>query len=107
LEEPTDSFIIINSILKLIDNGMRRKPFVLISLAALMMIAGCIKETYDLDTLSKKAHLSPTIAIAAVRGDISIGDLKNLPNDTVIFDEDNFVRIVFSQDSVLDFSIKR
>jgi len=105
LEEPTDSFIIINSILKLIDNGMRRKPFVLISLAALMMIAGCIKETYDLDTLSKKAHLSPTIAIAAVRGDISIGDLKNLPNDTVIFDEDNFVRIVFSQDSVLDFSI--
>lgn len=84
---------------------MKRKPFVLISLAAMLMTAGCMKETYDMDTLSQRAHLSPTLAIAAVRGDISISDLKNIPNDTVVFDEDNFIRIVFTKDSVIDFSI--
>ncbi len=84
---------------------MTRKAIVLISLAALLIITGCIKETYNMDILSKKAHLSPTLAIAAVRGDISISDLKNLPNDTVIFDADNFIRLVFKQDSVLDYSI--
>ena len=84
---------------------MTRKALVLISLAAMLMTGGCIKETYNMDTLSKKAHLSPILAIAAVRGDVSISDLKNIPNDTVIFDEDNFIRIVYSKDSVIDFSI--
>lgn len=84
---------------------MKRKAIVLISMAAMLTIPGCFKETYDMDTLSKRAHLSPTLAIAAVRGDISISDLKNLPNDTVIFDADNFIRLVFKQDSVLDYSI--
>jgi hypothetical protein len=84
---------------------MTRKAIVLISMAAMLTITGCIKETYNIDSLSKKAHLSPTLAIAAVRGDISISDLKNLPNDTVIFDADNFIRFVFRQDSVLDYSI--
>ncbi len=83
---------------------MTRKVFVLISLEAMLMMAGCM-ETYDIDTLSKKAHLSPTLGIAAFRGDISIGDLKNIPNDTVVFDDDNFIRIVYRQDSVLDYSI--
>lgn len=105
LEEPTDSFIIINSILKLNDTVMTRKAVLCVSIAATLAFSGCIKETYYMDTLSGRAHLSPVLGLAAVRGDISISDLKNIPNDTVIFDEDNFIRIVYKQDSVLDFSI--
>jgi len=84
---------------------MTRKAVICFSIAATLAVSGCIKETYYMDTLSNKAHLSPVLGLAAVRGDISISDLKNIPNDTVIFDEDNFIRIIYKQDSVLDFSI--
>jgi hypothetical protein len=84
---------------------MIRKSFLLISVAAVIGIAGCVKETYDMSTLSKWAHISPTFAISAVRGNISLSDLKNIPNDTVIFDEDKFIRIVFTDDSILDYNI--
>ncbi len=59
------------------------------------------KRDYDMDKLSKEAHLSPTFAVSAVRGDISLSDLLE-PNDTVIFDEDDFVRIIIRKDSVVD-----
>jgi hypothetical protein len=84
---------------------MVRKLFILISLAAAVTITGCVKETYDMNNLSKKAHLSPTFGVSAVRGDISLSDLKNIPNDTVVFDEDNFIRIIFTQDSVINKNI--
>ena len=77
---------------------MVKKLFILVSFLA---ATGCVRETYDMDKLSKMAHLSPTLAISAVRGDISISDLID-PSDTVIFDEDNFIRLVFKKDSVID-----
>ncbi|MCU0455646.1 MAG: hypothetical protein MUE74_05020 [Bacteroidales bacterium] len=84
---------------------MKKIQLLLITLALLALVAGCIKETYDMDRLSMKAHLSPTLAISAVRGNISISDIKNIPNDTVVFDEDNFIRIVLNEDSVLQVSL--
>lgn len=69
----------------------------------LFLLAGtsCIKDTYDMDKFSKKAHLSPTLAIAAVKGDITLADVVE-PGDTVKFDPDNFVRIVFREDSIIE-----
>lgn len=84
---------------------MKKIQLLLITSALIAMMAGCIKETYDMDRLSRKAHLSPTLAISAVRGNISISDIKNIPNDTVVFDEDNFIRIVLKEDSVLQVSL--
>src|SRR4030042_2696063 len=81
---------------------MLKKTFFLISLVA---ATGCRRETYDMDNLSKQAHLSPTLAISAIRGDVSISDLMD-PNDTVVFDEDNFIRIVFKKDSVISFRME-
>ena len=81
---------------------MLKKTFILVSLLA---ATGCIRETYDMDKLSKQAHLSPSLAISAVRGDISISDLID-PSDTVVFDEDNFIRIVFKKDSVIEFKME-
>ena len=105
LAEPTDSFIIINLIPGLNDNGMTRKLLILISVAAVFSAAGCVKETYNMDNLSKRVHLSPTFAISAVKGNISIGDLKNIPNDTIVFDNDNFIRIVYQKDSLKEFKL--
>jgi hypothetical protein len=83
---------------------MFRKPFILSLIVALIGVTGCVKETYDMNMLSKKAHISPTLAISAARGDISFSDLVE-PSDTVVFDENNFVSIVFKKDSVINFNI--
>lgn len=51
--------------------------------------------------LSKKAHLSPTFAISAVKGDISFSDAVK-PNDTLVFDQNKLVTIIFKKDSIVD-----
>jgi hypothetical protein len=84
---------------------MKRKFYLIFSISAFLAATGCIKETYNMDTLSKRVHLSPVFGVSAVRGEISISDLKNIPNDTVIFDEDNFIRLVFTKDSVINLDI--
>ena len=74
----------------------------MIFLVTALATFSCVKETYDMNKLSKRAHLSPTLAVSAFRGDISLSDLID-PNDTVVFDENNFVKIVFKKDTVIEF----
>lgn len=69
-----------------------------------LVITGCIKETYNMRMLSKKAHISPTLAISAVKGDISFSDVVK-PSDTVVFDQNKFVTFVFKKDSVIDLKL--
>jgi hypothetical protein len=70
-----------------------------------LISAGCIKETYDMNRFSDKIHYSPTLAIAAVKGDITLSDMVK-SNDTIIFDNDNFIRIILRQDSVINLKLK-
>jgi hypothetical protein len=70
-----------------------------------LITTGCIKETYNMNKFSNKMHFSPTLAIAAVTGDITLSDIVT-PNDTIVFDNDKFVRIVFKKDSVIDLRLK-
>lgn len=82
---------------------MRRALF-LIFIIAVLITSGCVKETYDMSKLSSEARLSPTIAIQAAKGDVSFKDIVN-ESDTVVFDQDNFVKIVFKQDSVVNLKM--
>jgi hypothetical protein len=84
---------------------MIRKLLILFVITTFFATGGCIKETYDMNMLSKKGHLSPTVAISAVKGDISLSDIIET-NDTVIFDENNLVKIVFKEDSVVDLTLE-
>jgi hypothetical protein len=83
---------------------MRRKVAHLIFIIMVFIITGCIKDTYDMDKLSGKVHLSPSILFPAINGGISFSDLVD-SNDTIVFDQDNFVKIVFKEDSLFDFEI--
>jgi hypothetical protein len=83
---------------------MIRRSFLFISVIMVLSTTGCIKETYDMKKLSKKAHLTPTMAISAIKGDISLSDIVK-SNDTVVFDQNNFVKIIFKKDSVLDLKM--
>jgi len=76
----------------------------IILVLGLITMTGCVKETYDMDKLSKWSHLSPSFGIPAVKGNISIRDIVE-PNDTIVFDDDNFIKIVVKEDSIIDFSL--
>jgi hypothetical protein len=65
---------------------MLKQSFPFISTILALLITGCIKETYNMKMLSKQAHLSPILAISAVKGDISFSDVVKT-NDTVVFDQ--------------------
>jgi len=85
---------------------MARKILITFSMMLLLITTGCFKETYEMDKLSGKAHWSPTFGVSAVRGKISLLDIKEIPNDTVVFDEDGFVRIIIKEDSVMEFGME-
>lgn len=65
---------------------------------------GCIKDTYDMKMVSKKMQLNPTIAISAIKGDISLNDLVQW-GDTVMFDQNNLVKVIFKEDSILNLKV--
>ena len=76
---------------------MIKKLYILILAIMAVHITGCIRETYDMDKLSGGIHIAPTWFIPAVKGVVSFSDLVE-PSDTVVYDENNFVRLIFKQD---------
>ncbi len=100
----TGFWIIIKLTQRLNDFIMIKKLLLPGIIIAILGGGGCIKETYDMKKLSKRAHLSPTFALSAVKGDISLSDIVK-QSDTVVFGEDKLVKIVFKIDSVIDFTI--
>lgn len=83
---------------------MINRLILFVSIIAILTNGGCVKDTYNMKLLSKKAHLSPTFALSAVKGNITLDDIVK-QNDNVVFGEDNFVKIIFKIDSVFDFTI--
>lgn len=70
----------------------------------MIISSGCIRETYDMDRLSDKAVLSPTLAMSVFKGEVSFSDLvKN--NDTVVYGSDKFVKVVIKKDSVINLEL--
>jgi hypothetical protein len=83
---------------------MKRKYYSLVLIFVSIAFAGCIKETYNMDKLSDDINYSPTFSITAVNGKITLSDVLKA-NDTIKFDNDNFVRVVFKKDSVFDLKL--
>jgi hypothetical protein len=81
------------------------KRILILGISFLMLAeAGCIKDTYEMKKFSKKVHLSPTVAITAINENITFANLVKA-NDTVVIGQDNFVRIVFREDSIINFKL--
>lgn len=74
-------------------------------LVILLVLPSCIKETYDMDKLSGELAINPTFVLRAVKGEMSLEDLVEPDDTTVIFDEDKLVKLVFKEDSIIDFRL--
>jgi len=83
---------------------MVKRSFLYTSVVIVLCLAGCVNETYDMRMLSKQAHLSPTLALSAVKGDVSFSDMVKT-SDTVIFDINKLVILVFKKESVVDLKL--
>ena len=68
-------------------------------LIGVLAASGCVKDTYNMNKLSDKMHLSPTFGISAITGGVTFRDIIK-PNDTVRIDQNKFVKIVFKKESV-------
>lgn len=84
---------------------MIKKLLILILTLSALLVIGCVKETYDMNKLSGKGHFSPTFAFAAVKGDVTFSDLVK-SGDTIVFDENKFVKVIFRKDSVINLRLK-
>ena len=71
----------------------------------LQAFTSCVKETYNLDRLSDKINYSPTFSISAFKGTITLGNIVK-SNDTIRYDKDNFLSVVFRKDSVFDLKLE-
>jgi hypothetical protein len=83
---------------------MVRKSFIIISLIGVVAVSGCVKNTYDMKTLSTWGHLSPTVGVSAAYGDIMLSDILK-SSDTVVFGSDNFIKLVFKKDAIAKFKL--
>lgn len=83
---------------------MVRKLSKLIFITMVIVTTGCIKETYDMNKLSKKASLSPTFAISAIKGNVLFSDMVK-ESDTVVYDQNKLVKIVFKKDSAINLTL--
>ena len=83
---------------------MIKRLFLFISAIIVLSLTSCLKDTYNMKMLSKQAYLSPTLEISAVTGDVSFADAVK-SNDTVVFDQNKFVTLVFKKNSVVDLKL--
>jgi hypothetical protein len=77
---------------------MLRRSILFLIMTMFLSSTGCIKETYDMNKLSNKDYLSPTVKIPAVNGNVTFSELNiNLNvriNGLQIIDTlDNFLKL--------------
>jgi hypothetical protein len=77
---------------------MIKRSFLFFSMIVVLSTAGCIKESYDMNKISKDEHLSPTMALPAISGNVTFKDLNidvniRVNNLQVIDTLDNFLKI--------------
>lgn len=82
-----------------------KKTALLIILFSAAFFSGCVKNEIDLNKLSGDVSLNPSVVIAAIKGEVTLGDIIE-PDDTLVIDQDNSVKLVFRKDSVIDFQLE-
>lgn len=84
---------------------MYKKPLFPVIILFLFATTFCIKETYDMNKLSVKMKYSPTLAMSAASGEMTLLNIVE-PNDTIIFENDNFIKLLFREDSIIDLKLE-
>lgn len=68
------------------------------------LLAGCIKETYDMDRVSKDGTLQPSVGIPVLSGQATLADMVK-SNENFIPGQNEPSKLVYSKDSVIDLRL--
>ncbi len=74
----------------------------------LLLIAGagsCVKDTYDLDTLSRQGEINPKVALKIAKGRLNLGNAIEADDSTIRFNNDQTISILLREDSLLSFGV--
>ncbi len=90
--------MVINQAFNLNQEYMVKRSFLYLTLILGLLTTGCIKETYDMNKFSKDEHLSPTMALPAINGNVTFRDLDldltvRVNNLQLIDSVDNFLKV--------------
>lgn len=78
---------------------------ILTTVLLLFILQACIKTTIDPDKISGEMELTPSFVIAAVKGEVTLSDIVE-PTDTLVIDEDNALRLVFTEESIINYQVE-
>ena len=65
----------------------------------LLILQGCIKDKYDFNKLSPLVQITPEVVFPVIHGSMMMGNMVK-PNDTVVFENNGAVKVVFRKDSI-------
>jgi hypothetical protein len=70
-----------------------------------LLAGGCIKETYDMNRVSKDATLQPSVGMPVFTGKTTLADMVN-SNENFIPGQNEPSKLVYTKDSVIDLQLK-
>ncbi len=70
-----------------------------------LLVASCVKETFDLNKVDETISYSPSLVLSAASGKVTLIDILK-PNDTIVYDESDLLKIIFREDSVFSFEME-
>lgn len=81
--------------------------FYMIVLITICFVAYSCKENYDfdIDKLSTKTDISPTVAIPVAHASLTLADLIEEKEDTIIYESDQSITVVYKEDSLFSFEM--
>ena len=80
------------------------KPF-LIFAAILFIVASCVKEEYDFQKYSNKARINPKLVLPVAKGSLTIENAVKPKEDTLVFNDDGTIKLIFKNDSLFSYDI--
>lgn len=85
----------------------RISPFIFVVTAGILLagLDSCVKDTWDMDTLSNQGELNPKVALKMARGRLDLGNAIEADDTTVRFNPDQSISILFKEDSVISFDV--
>jgi hypothetical protein len=70
----------------------------------ILFLPSCVKDTYNMDKLSKKGEVNPSVALKIAKGRFNLGDAIE-SNDTIVFHSDKTISLVYKKDSLLSLDV--
>ncbi len=72
---------------------------------AIILNFSCVKEEIDFNKLSTQARITPRFVVPIASGSLTLANAIKEKEDTLVFNDDGTIKLIFSKDSVFEFDV--